>query len=214
MKNLFDLEGPLASALSKAADLVVANVLFLLCSLPVVTIGASAAALAKVTQNMALNAEGKTARTFFDAFRANFKQATAAWLVMLAVILGLALDFWLIDSRYTGTAQLVMLVALVAVAVLLVCVSSYLFPLMVRYQNSMKEHLNNALLLALGKLPRTLCMLVLHALGPVLFLTNAELFAQTVILWVVIGCAGICYLDNLLLRPVFRELERPAETEV
>lgn len=214
MKNLFNPDSFIAQLLSRLADLVVANILFLLCSLPVVTIGASAAALSKVTQDMAMNAEGKTARTFFEAFKANFKQATLAWLVMLAVIVGLVLDFMLIDGHYTGVMQLVMLVAWVAVAVLLVCVSSYLFPLMVRYQNGLKQHLNNALLLAVGKLPRTLCMLVLHSVGPVLLIAALDIFVQTLIVWIVIGFAGISYLDHLMLLSVFRELEQPRKTEV
>lgn len=213
MKNLFDPDGFLAQLLTNLADLVIANVLFILCSLPVVTIGASAAALTKVAQDMAMNVEGKVTRTFFTAFKANFKQATVGWLVMLAALLGLAADFLLLDGHYTGVTQTVMLVVWVALAVLVVCVSAWLFPLMVRYQNSLKAHLNNALLLALGKLPRTLVMLVLHGVGPVVFFVNAELFAKTLIVWVAGGFAAIAYLDNLLLKPVYRELEQPPKGE-
>lgn len=214
MKDLFSLEGPLLSALSRAADLVAANVLFLLCSIPIVTIGASAAALSKVTQDMAMNGEGKVARIFFAAFKENFAQATVCWLVMLAVIAGLTLDFLLIDGHYTGVMQTAMLVVWAAIWVLLICVGCYLFPLLTRYQNSLKAHFNNALLLAVGKLPRTLAMLALHGLGPVIFFVNPELFAKILIFWVAAGFSAVSYLDSLLLRPVFRELERQEETEV
>jgi uncharacterized membrane protein YesL len=61
------------------------NLLWLVCSLPIVTIGASTTALYYVTLKIAENEEGDITQQFFRSFKANFKQATVLWLILLAV---------------------------------------------------------------------------------------------------------------------------------
>ena len=72
MRSLFNLDNPFMNLLARACDLIVANMLFLLCCLPVVTIGASTAALHKVCQDIVLDRDNVVLRPFFRAFRQNF----------------------------------------------------------------------------------------------------------------------------------------------
>ena len=81
MKNLFNLDNPFVQFLSRVGDLIIVNTLFLLCCVPVVTVGASAAALHKVSQAIILDEDNGTIKTFFRGFRENFRQATALWLM-------------------------------------------------------------------------------------------------------------------------------------
>ena len=64
MKNLLDLEGPLFQYLSRVGDLIILNALFLLCCIPVVTVGASTAALNKMTQDLVHETEGGVLKGF------------------------------------------------------------------------------------------------------------------------------------------------------
>lgn len=52
------------------------NVLWLVCSLPIVTAGAATAALYDVTLRIAREDDPPLTRQFFAAFRSNFRQAT------------------------------------------------------------------------------------------------------------------------------------------
>ena len=84
MSRPFSSESPLFSKLNTLADLVLLNLLTILCSLPVVTAGASITAL-YYTMYKLRNQEAKLYRAFFKAFKENFKQATIIWLVLLVI---------------------------------------------------------------------------------------------------------------------------------
>lgn len=212
MKNLFNPEGVFVQFLSRVGDLILLNVLFLACCLPVVTIGASTAALHKVTQDYILDNDSGVFKPFFRAFAANFKQATVVWLVQLFVIVGLAADFLLITAYFTGTLATVMYTLLIVLMVLAACVSAYMTPLLVRYENTLRQHLSNAVVLAIIKLPKTVGMVVLNLLPLLIALLSLNVFLQTMVFWISIGFAFVAFLQSNLLKSVFGELEQGNES--
>ena len=81
MGALFNLENPVWNFMGKVADLVILNLLALICSIPIVTIGASWTAMYYVTIKIVRKEEGYIIRDFFRSFKENFKQATIIWLL-------------------------------------------------------------------------------------------------------------------------------------
>lgn len=208
MKNLFSLESPIFQFLSRVGDLILLNVLFLLCSLPVITFGASLAALHKVSQDIAFDIDAGVVKPFFKAFAANFRQATVVWLVEIVIIVSLLCDLLLISTYFQGTPATVMYALLAVLAVLVVCVITYLIPLLVRYENSLKQHLSNAVVLWIIKLPKTVILVLLNLLPVLILLLSAQVFVQTLIFWVVIGFSFVSYIQSTILKSVFGELEK------
>lgn len=88
MQSLFSLDNPVIHFLSEVGDMIIANLLFLICSIPIVTIGAGWAALHKITQTIASQEDQMLLPTFFRTFKENFKQST----------IGRSLDFAQDDS--------------------------------------------------------------------------------------------------------------------
>ena len=84
--KLFSMDGKFLNIFNRITDLVVLNLLWILCCLPIFTIGAATSALYQVTLQMAEDRESYIAQSFFHAFLENFKQATASWLICLAAI--------------------------------------------------------------------------------------------------------------------------------
>ena len=208
MKNIFNLESPLMQMLTRAGDMILLNVLFLICCIPVVTAGASIAALHKMMQELIYETDSGTFKGFFRAFKANFKQATIVWIVMLLVILSLGCDALLIITFFSGSESVKwMLILLAVLAVLVCCVAAYMIPLLVRYQNTLREHLTNAAVLAIIKLPRTIGLVLLNLMPLILLSLSLNAFIQTLIFWVVIGFSFTTYMEVTLLKPVFAELE-------
>ena len=76
MGRLFDTDNIVWRFLGRVADLVILNFLFLLCSIPIVTIGASWTALYSVTLKAVKNEESYIAKGFLEGFKENFKQST------------------------------------------------------------------------------------------------------------------------------------------
>lgn len=213
MKSLFSLDNPVVQMLARVTDLIILNALFILCSLPVITFGASLAALHKIMQDMLFDNDVHMYRRFFKAFRDNFKQATLVWLVNLLILASLAADALLVRTYFEGGLATAMNVLLTVLAVLVVGVMCYLYPMIARYTNTLKEHALNAVILAVCKLPRTLLMCVLM-LSPVLVLVlSPATFVQTLIFWVLLGFSVVVFLCSSVLKPVFLELEKAQRGE-
>lgn len=102
---MFGIDGKFYEIVSAIADLVILNLLFVLCSLPIFTIGASTTALFGVTKKMADNREGYIVRTYFKLFKENFKQSTAMWLILLMLSIIPTLDLYIVNSLKEGISS-------------------------------------------------------------------------------------------------------------
>ena len=208
MRNLFNYENPFIQFLVRVGDLMILNVLFILCSAPVVTLGASLTALHRVTQNMLFEQEEPLIKAFFRAFRQNFKQSTLVWLVELVVIVSLVCDVLLVMAYFNGGLAKAMYILVAVLAILVAGVFSYLMPLIARYENGTRQQVNNAVVLAIIKLPKTLLLMLLNLLPVILLLISVPVFVQTLIFWVIIGFAFVSFLTSSILKPVFQQLEK------
>lgn len=209
MEERSGIHNPFIQILARVGDLMIANFLFILCSLPLITAGAAMAALTKITQDIAMETESGIFKSFFRAFRDNFKQATAVWLGEALVIAALICYYMLVGIYCTGTLAAVLNGVLVVVAIIFLCVAVFLMPMVVRYENTLREHLKNSWILCICKLPRTIAMGALILILPLLYrYASPTTFLYTLFFWLVVGFAFISYLCSRLLRPVFEELER------
>ena len=211
MKNLFRWDNPLIQLLTALADVILTNLLCLICCLPVVTAGASIAATYKVMLNLSQDTGGGIWNTFFTAFRENFKQATAVWLITLLVGASLVCDYILVQLYFQGGLHTALLIVVAVLTFLALAILAYLYPLMIRYQNTLREHLHNAMILCIYKFPKTILMVVLHALPFALALLLPTAFLYTILFWVLMGFALIPLADVIILKSVFEELENTAK---
>ena len=101
MRDLCNTDKPLFAVLTKLTYSAYLNILWLVCSLPIVTIGASTTALFYVTLKMAEDRDDGLTRMFFKAFRENFKPATKLWLILLAVGSFLAADGFVLRRMWS-----------------------------------------------------------------------------------------------------------------
>ena len=89
MDRIFNMDNKFFVFMGRVADLMILNILCIICCIPIITIGASVTAMYYVTLKMARNEESYIVRSFFKSFKENFKQATVIWLV--ALVAGLLL---------------------------------------------------------------------------------------------------------------------------
>lgn len=214
MKNLFNLDNPFIQFLARVGDMILANFLFMICSLPVVTFGASLTALHKLTQDIAMEEERGVFRTFFRAFRENFKQATIAWLMMLTFFVGMCCNLLLVSAYLTGAAAQICKWVLYFIIFLMLALAAYLFPLIVRYENSLREHFINASILSIVKLPRTVLMVVLNALPVLIAYFSIPTFIRTLVFWLTLGFGFTSFVTSTLLVPVFKQIETPGGSNI
>lgn len=201
MKERFRLlRAGFVNTLTFLGDIVILNLLFVVCSIPVITIGASAAACyAGVCRTLQKRETGLVYRAFFTDFRAAFRQATAGWLLELLVSAILAGDLWfaLVYSEPNNTFFLIFAI-LVGAAVLLA--SIWFYPLVARFQNTLGAQLKNAFLLAFSQFPRTLLALLVWALFLGVPVLMFDVFAYFGWLWLLGGFSLPVYVTARLFR--------------
>ena len=101
MGKLFSLDNPFWRSLNTVADMLILNLLYVACCLPVITVGAATSALYAVSMKLASKDEDiYVTRSFFRAFVSNFKQATLIWLIFLGIGAFLLYDLYLVNVLY------------------------------------------------------------------------------------------------------------------
>ena len=201
MGGLFSADGKLAQVLGKAADLVILNVLWIVCSIPVVTAGAAAAAFYTVALKMIKNEESYVFRSFFQAFKENFKQATAVTLILLAVAAVLGCDFYVCTKMGLEEARPLFILFCV-VAVFVYMGSCYMFPVMAFFENSTKKVFKNSYLMALAHLPFTILIAVISLL-PWVFLFFGQ-FIAAAFFDLIAGFSIAGYINAHIFRRIFK----------
>ena len=100
--GIFSPDGALARLLNTLGNLIVLNILTIICCVPVFTAGAAMTALYTMVMRMVRKEDGKIISEYFKAFKVNFKQATILWLIFGGLIAFMTFDIWLLRS-ITGT---------------------------------------------------------------------------------------------------------------
>lgn len=206
MKKLLDLDSPVIRLLGRLTDLMALNIIFLVTCLPVVTVGAAWTALYYVTLKMVRNEEAYIARSYWRAFRENFRQATVIWCGVLCTGIVLALDFRMMGAAVDGGWQPVRML-LMGVGLLFSMLVLYVFPLLARFQNTVLKMLQNALLIAVRHLPSTLSVLAVTAGSVFVTFAGSQTFVYGIPFWALFGFAVIAYVNSWFFRRVFEKYE-------
>lgn len=185
-------------------DLMGLNLLWLLASLPVFTVGASSSAAYAVLLRYVRDGSVPVTKTFFRCFKENFLQATLLWLLSVLLAVVVYVD-WHFAGTVTGAVQtlysVLAIVLLVAVGVLL----TLAIPIQAYYQNTLGNILKNAFAMAFCAPGRmVLIWLVWAALGGFYILAPFEIAARAGILLLLWGFTLPAWLASKQILKIFR----------
>ena len=144
------------------------NILWLVCCLPIVTIGASTTALYYTSFKIAKDEGSYITTMFFRSFKQNFKQATIIWLIMLVaglVIVADAILLYRLRATSTGTIAVIwtlLLAVMFACMIAYVIVLVYIFPLLSIASNTTANMFKNAFLIGTHYLFVTILVVFVH----------------------------------------------------
>lgn len=198
MKKLFSLDNPVMRFLDKMADMIILNLLFIVCSIPLITVGASATAICYVTLKMRDGEDESVFKDFFKAFRQNFVQATLIWIILAALAGFLAADH-LLTRDLEGSGYQVIRILLPICAVLWGMIVLYVFFIQARFQNTIPHTLRNALTLAIVNAPRCLLAVAIPVAAWRLVTFDVDTFSLGLLIFLVIGFSGLTKLNCYLL---------------
>lgn len=206
--KLFNLDSPLMQFLTKVANLMILNIITLLLCLPIVTAGPAITALYYVTLKMAKGDDPYIVQNYFKSFKQNFCQGMIIWLIMLLVIVIIAVDLVaLFSGAMSGQIVNILKIVICVLSILLLLGGLYIFPVLSRFDNTVKQTIKNSYLMAIMSLPRAVLILVFH-LVPVLAVLVSTNALPIVFL---LGFSTVAYWSSLQFVKIFKRFEPEEE---
>lgn len=162
--KLLNPDNGLMITMAQVTDCIFLSLFFLLGCFPIVTIGASFAALYDATFRAYRQGDKHSWQRFLQVFRRNWKAGILPTVVFLLAFAGLCkvlIAVW--NAAVAGTVSWMVFSGAAFVGVLVLGILSVLFPMLSRFENSFFGLLKNTVFLALANLPRTLCLGIVNA---------------------------------------------------
>lgn len=194
-------------------DVTIAYILYILCCLPVVTIGAATTALHATLLSVMDDSCSGVLKKFFGAFRENFRISSILWLLFAAAGIVVAADI-MICFGFDMEQENAMLYAMRGITVFCVVFYTlmfhYTFAGVVKFQVTWKQALRNSLLF-ITKYP-------MRSLGIFLLSAAAAFSLYMGLIWALPAVIVLVCLQEMILRDVFRKSlgikrEKPARKD-
>lgn len=136
MKGIFNLDGPFYKWGTEIADIMILSLLWIVCSLPIFTIGASTTALFYVYGKKVRGEDPYIFQHFFKSFKENFKQSTVLTFLLGLLWTSVYLYYQILTK---GDAKIWLWVMGIFFMVQVAIVTIYLFPVLSRFDLPIKN---------------------------------------------------------------------------
>lgn len=199
--KIFDLDGPLMRAMGRMADLLVLNLLMVICCIPIVTAGAAFTALHYMSLKLVRNEESYIIRGYFKSFVQNFRQATIIWLLTLLAYGILIGDIYIVS--HLENFSVIMKVVILMVGVVVIFASTFVFPVLSKFDNPVFRTIKNSFVISVWQFPKTVLMFVLNWIPWVILLFYLQLLPISTLF----GFSFSAYCSAFLYNKFFKRLE-------
>ena len=196
MRNFFNPEKGIWKLLGYFGEFLLLSLLWFLCSVPLITVGASCTALYDTVYHCVRREESDFFHRFFETFRTEFRNSVPSTLLWSAVLILLICFYrWLSPQLGVGRIQDILRISLLFLGLVPAGIVSWVFPLLSRFRFSFPELTKTAVQLALSRIFRTLLLgalivgtvlVCIYTLLPVMFLPGI-----------------LALLQSFLIEPVF-----------
>ena len=146
LNSIFNLDNGVMRFFSRVYDIGVLNIIFLICCIPIVTIGASITALYSITLKMVRNEESHIVRGFLKSFRENLKQGSIIGIIAIIIVIFISIDLKIISIMGNDTLKLIKILCY-AISIWAYIIFLYAFPILARFTSTVKDIFKNAFIL-------------------------------------------------------------------
>jgi uncharacterized membrane protein YesL len=198
MGSLFDQDRAFWRFLNKFSDIVILNVVFIICCIPIVTIGPAYTALYYTLVKTVRKGRGYAIKNFLHSFKQNLFQGITAWMLCLVGLCGCGVWIYLlwVNSENGGSAQIGFWL-LIIIAVIFLAMVIYLFPILSRFEMSLKNLFVFAYIMTIRFPINSIALLLLLAI----FLAAAYLCIP---LLVIILPALYVFIASFIIEKIFK----------
>lgn len=216
---MFSENSKLVQLIQLVADIIFMNLWYLLCCLPIVTIGTATTAL-----YAGWRAWGKKEswfKAFRKSFKSDFKRTFLAWLILLPLIGLLSLNLASVIYYEPSNYLFSLIFSIVALAICLL-LSTVIFPFYARFECTLKQLFQNGLMLILMHPLRSVAAMALTWAPLLIFVLLPMTFVQLLMVWLFVYFSAAASICSWIWKKPYRALEeqeaekeavRPSETE-
>lgn len=185
-------------------NMITVNFLFIICSIPVITLGASFTSMYYALLRNLKYGDSSLIRDFFSSFKQNFRQSTLSWIISILFVIVFSADIGMFGPQgvYPVTAIYYLIIVL---AVMAAITAMFVFPVIATFQNTLKNLWIQAFFLAARNIPFALVILVLNVVPLYLSLTtpSPQIFGTALFIWIVTGFGLIAWINTFLFYRIF-----------
>lgn len=149
--------------------LIIANLLYVLVSIPVVTKGLAEAGLTYITRNFAREKHAFISSDFFDTIKKNWKQALPIGIINLIATVILVFDLYFFFVNTQGFMSYIMLAIIFTIYIVFTFMKYYMSMMMITFKLSIKQLYKNSLIFAFAGLKQnlfiSLILILCYAIG-------------------------------------------------
>lgn len=151
MEKLFSYDGKVSDFIRKASDLLMINTYWLICCIPLITIGASTTAMYYTLQKSVKNERGIVTQEFFRSFISNFRLGTKIWLFYLCIgaVIGECIYYFyqrMLEGKSWGMIYWLYVLAGIGLVFMVV----YTFGYLARFESNFKKTVHDAFIIMLA----------------------------------------------------------------
>lgn len=205
MDNLFEYDNKFFEVLGKITDIIILNLLCIISCLPIITIGASVTATYFVALQMVRNEETYIIREFIKRFKENFIFSTKVWSIILIIGLVLSFDFYISRLILNEYMRITLQFILTIVSIIFIFLLTYVFPIISKFENTIKNTMINSILISIQHLPKTIFMVFINLSPIILTLILSNYWGHILFFYTVMGFASITYINSIFFNKIFEK---------
>lgn len=144
------------------ADVMVLAILWVICSLPIITVGASTTAFYSVMMKLVVGEESYVVRSFFKAFKENFKISTVVWIIMGTIGALVCTSIYIVfNSSKVGSKLFYALPFYLMVLIIYTMTINFVFPYIAKFYDTIKRTLMISLIFSTRHFLRSILLIII-----------------------------------------------------
>jgi len=204
MNGLFNLDNPVMKFLTKVCDVMILSLLWFVCSIPIITLGASTTALYYASVKVVRRDRGYVAKEFFKSFRLNLGQG-----IIMSLVFGLASLLFITNiqfaSKLEGDFGTILHIIYIVMCVVVWGTAEYAVPILSRFTMKITALFKTSFFLFFKHFPQSILVGFLIALS-----IWGSMFYPIVIVFVPSTCAIVV---SLVMEPILKRYTPHEEEE-
>lgn len=203
MDKLLGYDNKFFELLGKVSDIVILNFLCIVFSIPVFTIGSSITSLYYVSLKIVNDEEPYIFKTFIKSFKSNLKVSTIIWMIFMFIGGILFLDMYICNQIQSEIIITILKFIFTIVGIIYVFALSYIFPIISKFENTIKNTMINSILISIQNLPYTIIITVINIMPLILLIFLPNSWGYVLFFYITIGIGATSFINALFFNKIF-----------